>query len=102
MGRVLGARHFVGTVKYKPDDVRFTCKGKTLYATFLGWPGAGEKMTLATFARDGKAAGVKVTGVSLIGDSRKIEWSQSDKGLAITMPDKAPNGLAVAFKIEAQ
>jgi len=94
--------HFVRSVKYKSDDVRFTCKGKTVYATFLGWAGAGEKMTLATFAKDGKAAGVKVKSVSLIGGDQKIVWQQFDEGLTVTMPDKAPNELAVAFKIETE
>jgi len=94
--------HFVKSIKYKSDDVRFTCKGKTVYATFLGWPGAGEKMTLATFAKDGKAGDVKVKSVSLVGGDAKIAWEATDKGLTVTMPDKAPSELAVAFKIETE
>ena len=37
-----------------------------------------------------------------IGGDAKIAWERTDAGLTITMPAKAPNELAVAFRIETE
>ena len=40
--------------KYKPQDVRFTAKGDTLYAFVMGWPADG-KAVIKTLAKGAAA-----------------------------------------------
>ena len=42
-------------LKYTADDVRYTTKGKTVYAITLGVPEAGKTMTFKSFKRKIKA-----------------------------------------------
>ena len=51
----LGAATAIGfnesNVVYTPEDIRFTVKGDTIYATFLAWP--GEKAVIKTLRTEG-------------------------------------------------
>ena len=91
--------HFTGHTHYQPSDVRYTKRDQTLYATFLGWPGANKKMTLRAFGREGAGSSIKIKSISLLGDAAEIAWQRTDEGLVITMPETAPDPLAVSFKL---
>lgn len=87
-------------ITYSWKDVRFTTLGETIYATMLGWPGAGETLELKSFASDSLQVPIKVKSVSLLGSDEEVAWRQSDSGLSLKMPDSAPDEMAVVFKIE--
>jgi alpha-L-fucosidase len=76
-------------------DVRFTTKGKTLYAMLLDNPGTREVLipALAT------AAGQIITTVSRLGYTGKLEWRQDAAGLRVTMSKPQPADHVVVLKV---
>ncbi len=79
------------------DDVRFTTKGDTLYAFVMGWPKYQaniKPLATGTWLRVGK-----IQRVELLGFDGQLQWAQSEAGLKIMLPEKAPSEHAVAFKI---
>ena len=76
-----------------PQDVRFTTKGKTLYAFVMGWPGAQASVPSLV-----ESAG-KIRNVELLGHKGKLKWTQSANGLSVGMPGEKPSEHSVALKI---
>jgi alpha-L-fucosidase len=79
----LGKGHFGGlhdTGNYKSSDIRFTQSkdGQTLYAFALGWPD-DNRLVVRSLAT---AAG-KISGVSLLGHTGKLDREQTDEGLVV-------------------
>lgn len=79
------------------EDIRFTTKGKTLYATMLGWP-AGDEALIKKLAAVGDQVG-KVSQVSLLGND-KLSFQQTAEGLKVKLPEQAPGKDAFVLKIE--
>ena len=92
--KLQGGKFNEGTLRYTAQDIRFTTKGEVLYAIALGWP---EDRRLAV--RSLAAAAGKITGVTLLGHSGDLPWSQTADGLIVTLPDKKPCEHAFALKI---
>ena len=80
--------------RFTAADVRFTTKGKALYAIALAWP---EDRTLLVRSLASDAG--KVTSVKLLGHSGDLKWSQSEKELAVTLPAEKPCEHAFALEI---
>ncbi|MBC7782692.1 MAG: alpha-L-fucosidase [Burkholderiales bacterium] len=78
-------------------NVRFTVKGDDLYAIILGdWPGADATIkSLAT----GAAPEGKITEVTMLGHSGKLQFTQTADGLQVKLPNSAPGKLAYTLKI---
>ena len=66
----------------------------------LGWPGAGETVTLTSFSADGPARDVGIAGITLLHNRAEVEWSRDADGLKIVCPSRKPNDIAFAFKME--
>lgn len=79
---------------FRDGDVRFTQKGRTVYAIALEWP--EEELRLTALARE------KVARVELIGSREPVAWRQAPSGLSIRPPQHRPCRYAYAFKIELQ
>lgn len=90
--------HFIREVEYTPQDIRYTSKGQTVYAIFLGWPGAGKEVVLRAFDSS-RVNGLKVESVSLLGSNAEVRFVQENPGLKLTLPAKSPDEMAVVFKI---
>jgi alpha-L-fucosidase len=88
-----------GTVTYSARDVRFTTKGGTLYAFLLGWPADRRALIASLATTSAWLDGKRVADVSLLGHAGRIEWSQTERGLAVSLPDTAPSTDAVALRI---
>ncbi|MGA2617313.1 MAG: alpha-L-fucosidase [Thermoguttaceae bacterium] len=82
---------------YGETNVRFTAKGDTLYAFFLGWP--DKSLTIRALAKGSPLVTGEVTEVRLLGHDAKLDSSRTEEGLTITVPEKKPCDYAVAFKI---
>jgi alpha-L-fucosidase len=96
---VEGSFNDTNRAAFTGQDLRFTTKGNALYAITLAWP--EKSLTIQSLASSSSAAEKgKVTGVSLLGHSGRLEWKQDKKGLVITMPEHRPGNFAFAFKIE--
>ena len=81
---------------YKPQDIRFTTHGDTLYATVMAWPAADVVITsLAT----GKPVQGKVEKVELLGHGGALTFTQDAEGLKVKFPADKPCDYAYALKI---
>jgi alpha-L-fucosidase len=77
------------------EDIRFTKKGKTLFAIALGWPPSG------TLILKSLAAGTpgSVERVELLGSAAPLSFTRDPAGLKITLPPDLPGEHAFAFRI---
>ena len=83
-----------GGLRYTGEDIRFTTKGKTLYAISLGWPDSGRLQVRSLASVAGK-----VESVSLLGSTEKLHWAQRDEGLIVRLPQRKPCSHAYVLKI---
>jgi alpha-L-fucosidase len=100
--RLIGGR-FGGVTDaagYTPEDIRYTTKGKTIYAIALGSPQTGAKIAMTSFAATKLADAVKVSRVTVVGSNEPLEFEQSEEGLTVSMPNRRMDDLAVVLKIE--
>jgi alpha-L-fucosidase len=79
------------------EDVRFTTKGKTLYAFVMGRP--GKQVVVASLATKGAQDVGKIRNVELLGFKGKVKWSQDEAGLKVEMPEEKPSEHAVTLKV---
>jgi alpha-L-fucosidase len=84
---------------YTSEDIRFTTKGDTLYATAFVWPETG-KLTIKTLGKRQTAIKGDISGIQLLGSDAKVEYSREDKGLVVTMPSQKPCEHAWVLKIK--
>ena len=87
-------------VKYTIDDIRYTTRGETIYASVLGRPDAGKEYILKAFAAEALPEDIEIRKVSLLGSEEAIDWEKDREGLKIQVPDCELDELAVVFKIE--
>ena len=80
-------------------DIRFTTKGDVLYAILLDWPG-DRKAVVRSLAKKEGSDKSKISSVTLLGCADKLEWSQTDKGLVVTLPEKKPCEYAYVLNIK--
>ncbi|WP_262886738.1 alpha-L-fucosidase C-terminal domain-containing protein [Mucilaginibacter humi] len=78
------------------QDIRFVTKGKTLYATLLGWP-TDRVATIKTLKPDTSG---KVEIVSLLGSSGNLVFEQTPSGLKVNLPEQVPGKSAFVLKIQ--
>lgn len=81
---------------YGAEDIRFTTKGKALYAIVLDWPGK-QLMIKSLGTKQDKVSDIEA--ITLLGHNGELKWSRDEKGLCIQLPDKKPCEHAFAFKI---
>ncbi len=83
---------------FTAQDVRFTCKGNTLYAVCMGWPKDSEDFRIASLGTKAEP-GLKVGDVKLVGCGEPVAWKQEAGALVIKTPSEKPCDHAFAFKI---
>jgi len=84
-----------GKVTLSEKDIRFNQKGNFLYATTLGVP--TEDISIKSLGKKAKTG--KIKKIEMLGSSEKLSWKQTSDALVIKQPKKAPNDIAVVFKI---
>ncbi|MDQ2688188.1 MAG: alpha-L-fucosidase, partial [Armatimonadota bacterium] len=89
-----------GENKFTAQDIRFTTKGNTLYATALGWPEDGGKYVVKTLAANAPGIVGQIKSVQLLGAHGKAAWKRTADGLEVTLPAQKPCDHAWALKIE--
>lgn len=98
--RMKGSGHFtLMEGSYNQENVRFTRNGSTIYALQLGWPGSEVTTTIKSISAK-QYGDLEITNVSVVDSSEEIEWSLTEEGLKVTTPFRAPNKVAIAYKIE--
>ena len=82
---------------FTAEDIRFTRKGKTLYAILLGWPD-----TKASLIKSLNNAAGKVEHVQILGHKGNLVFEQNNEGLKVTLPDSPPCKEAFVLKIDGK
>jgi alpha-L-fucosidase len=89
---VSGAFKDTASKPFTGEDIRFTSKGKTLYAIALAWPTGGKLVV--------KSLGdYPVKRVDLLGVKTTLKFKRESAGLTVDLPSGKPNEYAYAFKI---
>jgi alpha-L-fucosidase len=83
---------------YTARDIRFTTKGKTLYAIALGWPQDG-KIVIQSLAKTADAGVNNIKRVTLLGSKGGLKFTQTAGGLAVELPAQKMSDLACSLKI---
>ena len=84
---------------YNVENLRFTTKGNTIYAIQMGWAGSEVDVSIRSLSRE-KLGRTEITNVSVLSSQEKVSWKSTEEGLVVTSPFKAPNKMAIVFKIE--
>jgi alpha-L-fucosidase len=79
------------------EDVRFTTKGKLLYAYVMGKPAAN--VVIQSLATGSPQEPGKILNVELLGYKDKLHWKQDKQGLSVRTPEANMSDIGVAFKV---
>lgn len=81
------------------QDIRFTQKGKTIYAIVMGWP-TDVHVHIRALATSGIPQIPKIKRVSLLGYNGNLQFKQDKDGLDIALPVGAtPNDIAIVLRL---
>ncbi len=83
---------------YTARDIRFTTKGKTLYAIALGWPADGQ-IVIKSLAGGGDTGTNRIKRVELLGYEGKLAFTQSLDGLTVQLPEQKLSNLTCVLRI---
>ena len=83
------------------QDIRFTTKGKTLYAFFMGWPQNNNPLLIKALGTRSDQKTGNIENVELLGYG-KLDFKRDDEGLKVTLPEKPTGGHAFTLKISGQ
>jgi alpha-L-fucosidase len=78
-------------------SVRFTRKGKTLYAFLLEIPRSD--ITIRSLGTSAEPETGRIANVALLGADAKLDWTRQADGLVVKCPKTVPCGHAIALKI---
>jgi alpha-L-fucosidase len=79
------------------EDMRFTTKGKFLYAYVMGTPAAD--VLIPPLATNSPQEPGKILNVQLLGHQDKLRWKQDKQGLQVRMPAATMSDIGVTFKV---
>jgi len=99
---------FKENYQYSANDIRFTTKGKTLYAIALGWP--TNHFTIRSLAKTDDPGVNKIERVELLGYQgnfiqrllgwhRCLKFTQTAKALTVELPDQKVSDLTCSLRI---
>ncbi len=84
---------------YTSEDIRFTTKGSTLYATALAWPTDG-KLRIRTLATGSSHYPREIARVELLGTNGAFQFTRDAQGLTIDLGNQRPNNISYVLKIQ--
>jgi len=90
---------FLDKIAYTNKDIRYTKKGKNIYAIVLGWPGDNTGILLKSFAENAGYAIPEISTITMLGSKEPIKYELTKDGLKLTTPSKGVDSKAVVFKI---
>jgi alpha-L-fucosidase len=96
-----GAFNEDSSIRFTPQDIRYTCRDNLLYATLLAWP--GESASFTSLAPHGDTwTGLyptEIDSIRMLGSDEPLEWRFSSDALVVTAPQTKPCDHAFVFKI---
>lgn len=87
----------VALPQFTAHDIRFTHKGRAIYAIFLAWP--GREARIRSLGSQSPYTPAKISEVRLLGESNRLRWRRTPDALIIYTPPRRPCDYAFAFKI---
>ena len=88
-------------LQYTPQDIRFTCKNDTLYATVLAWP--GDRTSITSLVPKGTTwpglYPTEIASIQMLGSDEPIHWEFTKDALVLTVPKAKPCSDAFVYKI---
>jgi alpha-L-fucosidase len=88
------------TPDFTPQDIRFTSRGKMLYAIALGWPqSAGELAIKSLNTKGALLAQGEIANVSLVASGENLRWRHDSDALRLALPRQKSGEFAYVFKI---
>jgi len=94
----IGGSFIDGKVQqFSAQDIRFTTKGKFLYAIVLSLPPSGSAIKIKNLSL--ASGNGKIATIALLGSPDKLSWTQHKDELVIKPSGNYPSGQAAAFKI---
>ncbi|MGA2749544.1 MAG: alpha-L-fucosidase [Verrucomicrobiota bacterium] len=87
--------------RYTAKDIRFTTKGKTLYAIAMGWPDSN-KILIKSLGSSIDPSVNKISRVELLGHRGRLTFTQTSEGLTVDLPGEKLSDLTCALKIAGQ
>jgi alpha-L-fucosidase len=78
-------------------DIRFTTRGKDLYAIILGVP--DREVMVRSLSSHLRLCPDGIGAVQLLGTAEPLHWSRDEDGLKVTLPPRKPSEHAIALKI---
>lgn len=86
-------------IKYTNQDIRYTTKKDTIYATILGLANPNQTIKLTAFANDKLPNKIDISNIKLQGSNEKVIWKLNNDGLEINIPRDIKTDMASVFKI---
>ncbi len=86
-----------GKLKYSAQNIRFTTKGKTLYAFCLGKP--TDDIRMLSLRKNNPYEKKAIASITLLGSKEQLKWHQEDDALVIDKPATLPDWEVLGFKI---
>jgi alpha-L-fucosidase len=88
------------TPDFTAGDVRFTSRGRTLYAIVLDWPQNTPELVIKSLnTNDALLAKDEIANITLLGYDQKLTWRHDAEALRIKLPSQKPGNFAYTFKI---
>jgi alpha-L-fucosidase len=87
---------------FTTEDIRFTSKGKLLYAFLMSWPGEKGIVIKSLSSNSELINGEKIKSVKLLGCKEKVKWNQTEEGLKVSLPFGAPSENVSTLEIKFQ
>jgi alpha-L-fucosidase len=84
---------------YTAQDIRFTQKGKDLFAFLLAWPEEGQAVIQSLKSGSGLPA-EQIQAIRLLGRPGELPWRMDERGLHVQLPAQKPCEHAYTLKIE--
>ena len=85
---------------FTAQDIRFTSRGKTLYAITLDWPQNSPELVIKSLnTHDALVAKDQIADIALLGFHQKIPWEHNAEGLKIKLPSQKVGDFAYTFKV---
>jgi alpha-L-fucosidase len=81
------------------EDIRFTCKGDTVYTIFLDIP-ESTALTVHSLCPENGVTAERIKDISLLGSDQSLSWSEAEEGLMIQLDRRPELEHAIAFRIK--
>lgn len=96
-----GSGRWKSKFNFNESDFRFTIgKNNALYAFTMVVPQAGTRLIIKTLGIAARKLDKQIKRVNLLGYNGKLQWTQTQEGLSIILPDTKDYHTSLVFRIE--